>query len=157
MSRVAIVPATLRDACYVAANMRAADRAEIGAVVSMDEPAAVAAALVASSGDLAWTAHLEGQPVAAFGASIMLPHVASGWAFGTDRLRRAVPAITRHGLEQLKPTLVARGFVRFEIRTAADHDLSHRWIEAMGGRLETPEPYAYGRNGELFVTYGWSR
>lgn len=153
--RVEIVPATPRDACYIAANMRPADRAELGCVISLEHPSDVACLLIESAGDLAFVAKVRGQPVAIFGVSPMLPHVYSGWAFGTNDMRRAVPAMTRHCLGVIAPALRERGVIRLEVRTMAAHDLSHGWLSGMGARRET-EPYAYGRHGERFVTYGWS-
>lgn len=154
---VDIVRATVRDACFVAANMREADRREIGAVVSMDQPALVALALLDASGDMAFVARRRGQPIAAFGVSPVFPHIWTGWAYGTEWMPRAVPAMTDHIMGVITPAMVDRDVRRVEVRTMADHDISHRWLASMGARLETPEPYVFGRHGERFVTYGWGR
>lgn len=152
---VAVRTACLRDACWCAANMREKDRTEIAAVVSMDEPAAVAALLLHNSGGLAFCAYLHGHPVAVFGVSRLFDHVGGGWAYGTKNMRRAVPAITRHCLDHIAPEMVHRGYRRLEVRTSVDHDLSHKWLAGMGAVRESA-PYEFGRNGEMFVTYGWS-
>lgn len=152
---VDIRPATLRDACYCAANMRPEDRAEIDAVVPLDNPAGVAWQLLESSGDLAFVAYLGNQPVAVFGTARLFQHVSSGWAYGTNRMRRVLPAMTRHCLGYIAPTLAARGYRRLEIRAMESNALSCRWIEGMGFKRETPVAYEYGRHGEMFVTFGY--
>jgi hypothetical protein len=152
---VSIDRATVRDACYIAANMRDADWYEMRAVLGDVPRSSIALDLVGSSADLAFVAYLRGQPVCCFGASRMFRHVYSGWSFGTDRMPRAIPAVTYFMVEALGPTLIESGVTRVEVRTAADHDISHDWLSAMGAVCETPEPYPYGIDGELFVTYAF--
>lgn len=151
---VAIQPATLRDACFIAANMRQADRREIEAVFQFDQPAQIAAALLHVSGDLAFTASIKGQPVACFGVALTFPHCGTAWAYGTDRLPRVAPAITRYCLTTLGPELRHRGVHRVEIRSIVDHDISHRWLESMGAVREGVAQ-CYGRNREPFVQYAF--
>jgi hypothetical protein len=153
--RVEITRATLRDASFVAVNMRQQDRREIGCLSDLSNPAAFAAAIVSASQGWAYCAHLKGQPVAAFGCVPILPRVGSAWAYGTPAMVRAVPAISRFMRHEFGPALIESGITRVEVRTIEDHDISHKWLAALGARCET-EPYECGANGERFVTYAWS-
>ena len=148
---VTIAPATLRDMTYIAANMREADWREIAAVFA-GSPGEVAASLVAASPDLAWIASLDTNPACAFGIARLLPGLGSGWAFGTRRLPQAMKSVTRYCLREVRPRLLQAGFRRIEVRSALDHDLSHRWLEHLGF---TREGVArdYGTGGLDFATY----
>jgi hypothetical protein len=151
--RVTIRPATVRDACYAAANMRKADFDEIDAVIRIDHPAQIACILLSASPDMAFVAYLDGNPVAVFGVAYSQgSHLSSGWAYGTPRMIRAVPAMTRYMLDVMTPELMKRGVRRCEVRTAIDHDLSHGWLAGMGYQREGVA-IGYGRNGEDFAVY----
>jgi hypothetical protein len=149
---VTVLPATYIDACTVAADMREQDRKEIDAVIPLKDTGALCERLLGQSGDMAFVGYLNGSPVAAMGVAMLLPHMGSGWAFGTDRMKRAVPALTRLCLDYITPTLRSRGCHRVEVRSAVEHDLSHRWLEGMGYRLEGIAR-AYGRDKQDFCTY----
>ena len=148
---VTIAPATLRDMTYIAANMRDADRREIRAVFPAGDTE-IGMALFQSSPDFAWTGHLDGAPVCAFGISPLFPGLGAGWAYGTPRMPRAMAAITRFCLRTVAPKLLQACFRRIEVRSAADHDLSHRWLECLGFVREGVA-VAYGSDGLDFVTY----
>lgn len=109
-----------------------------------------------SSGDNAFVARIDGDPVAAVGVSRLAPWLGSAWAFGTDRTRRIIPALTRWGVAEWKHRLIADGFRRVEVRTIVDHDLSHRWLESLGFVREGL-CRGYGRNGEDFAQYAYVR
>lgn len=150
MTAITIEDATLRDMTFIAANMRDADRREIGAVFP-GAPHEVATALFMASPGLCWVARIGLDPVAAYGIAALMPGVGSGWAYGTKRMRRAVPAMTEYGRRRIAPLLIAEGFRRVEVRTAIDHDLSHRWLESLGFVREGIA-VDYG-DGLDFVTY----
>lgn len=162
---IEIRDACLRDASFVAANMRRQDVAEIGAVVDVSNRAGIAATLLMASGfdnpnpNLRWAkiAYIKGQPVAVFGFASAAPHIVSGWAYGTQRMARAIPEISRYSLKFLAPRMIAAGVRRAEVRSHVDHDLSHKWLISVGAALETPEPFEYGREGQLFLRYAWTR
>lgn len=146
-----IRPATLRDMTFIAANMRDADRREITAVIDANDTM-IACMLFAASPGLAWTAWHDEQPVCAFGVSRLFTGVGSGWAYGTKQMRSVMPAVTRFALRVVRPLLVREGFRRVEVRTAVDHDLSHRWLEHLGFQREGIAK-DYGANGLDFLTY----
>lgn len=153
---IAIARARLREVSFVAAHMREADRREIWCQWPDRDAAALAWAMTRSSPDHCWAAFEAGSPVAAFGLTEQHPGLWQAWAFGTKRLRRAVPAISRHALGVIRPDLIARGANRVEARSIAGHDLAHRWLESLGARRQCLLE-AYGRNGEDFVLYAWVR
>ncbi|WP_448950607.1 hypothetical protein [Labrys neptuniae] len=152
---VTIRPATLRDMTFIAATMRDQDRREIRAVIE-ESDTVIGTMLFNASPDLAWTAWIEDDAVAAFGISRLFAGLGSGWAYGTRRMRRAIPALTRFARRSVRPLLLAEGFRRIEVRTAIDHDLSHRWLEALGFTREGVA-VAYGSGGLDFATYAATR
>lgn len=152
---IELVASTPRDITIVAANMRDWDRREFDA--SADYPSATAAALLCHYGSMPWAgvALLNGEPVAAFGAfgSPLQPQLRTAWAFGTDKFRRAVPAIGRE-VESWKPHLVAQGVHRIEARCLAEHDLAGRWLAGLGATREAVLR-RHGRGGEDFELWAW--
>lgn len=143
--------ATLAAVSWIAANMRPQDRREIGAVRDLSSTGALATAAVMGSA-VSMTAWLGDEPVTAFGVSEISDGVCAGWAFGTDRMVRTVPAVTRYCLSHVKPALIEAGYRRLEVRTAIDHDVSHKWLRRLGFRPEGV-CWGYGRDGLAFVMY----
>jgi len=153
-SRTTITPATLRDMSYIAANMREADRREIGAVI--DEPPVVLAyMLYEASPGFRWTAQYDGQPVCAFGVSTMFAGLGSGWAYGTKDMPHVIRAITRF-CRRSASRRAALAFRRIEVRTAIDHPDSHRWLASLGFVREGVA-VDYGACGLDFAIYGATR
>lgn len=149
---ISIRPATLRDMTYIAAHMRAADRREITAVYPATDTE-IGRAMHQMS-EYAWTAWIDDAPVAAFGMTRDLPGLGTGWAYGTDRLRRTVPAITRF-IRTRMPEMIEIGIRRVEVRTAIDHDISHRWLEALGFQREGIARH-YGADGLHYAIYAFT-
>ena len=150
---VDIVPATLRDVSYIAANMRPCDREEIyGQVPLGTKPAEIAAFCI--GGGQSWTAFDRGQPSGAFGFSEISDGVLNGWAFGRPGFERCIPAVTRFVFSEIVPGWLKQGIRRIEVRTIETHTSAHRWLEAAGAErccaLED-----WGRNGECFQLYAW--
>lgn len=147
---VTISPANLRDMTYIAANMREADRREIGAVI--DEPATVIACMMfeASQG-FRWCAYLDGQPVCAFGVAQLFVGLGSGWAFGTKDMPHVMRAVTVF-CRRSASRRAAVEFRRIEVRTAVDHPDSHRWLGSLGFVREGVA-VDYGAGGRDFATY----
>jgi hypothetical protein len=156
LNRVTIAPANLRDMTYIGANLRPDDAREILCQVPAGTTGAQAAAAIFQSvpGGWAWTASLDGNPACAFGFQPFTSPVWIGWAFGTRRMIRTIPAITRHCLLQ-EPRLLDLGVKRVEVRTLADHDISHQWLTRLGCRFAADLP-DHGRNRELFQLWAWS-
>ena len=157
MSRVEIRPAVFRDVCFVAAHMRAEDAAEIYCQLPEGTRSVDVAGLSCANTEHAYCAWVQGSPVAAFGFS-PASHtgtVYSAWAFGTRRMARAVPAISRFGARVVAPRLVAQGVQRVEVRSIEGHDAAHRWLARLGARREA-RLRAWGRSGEAFFLWSWT-
>lgn len=156
MSRVEIVDASLRDLTFIAANLRSEDIRELACQMPDGLDVADGAVFSASSGE-AWVAKLDGQPVAAFGAAPMsLPgNILSLWAWGTKRLARAAPAITRFVRDECAPRWVANGVTRVEARSIEGHHQAHRWLEGAGAfSVDYP---CFGKGGEHFKLFWWTK
>lgn len=153
--RVLIGPANLRDFTYIGANLREADRREIFCQLPEGTTGSGMAAQVFDglAGDWTWIASIDGQPVCAFGFQPFTTPVWIGWAWGTRQMVRAIPAVTRHCLEQ-EMKLIGLGVRRLEVRTIKGHDVSHLWLSRLGCRYRCDLP-DHGRNGETFELWAW--
>jgi hypothetical protein len=152
-NNITIRGADLSSAAYIAANIRAQDKREIRAVYQYRDNLELAAYCLTASPHVAYIAELRGEPVAVYGMTQPMPHIAVGWAYGTDKFRRVAPALTRHILTVGIPSMFARGVHRIEVRSIVDHDISHRWLaNGLGGAFEGICK-GYGRNREDFALY----
>jgi hypothetical protein len=154
-SRVEIKPANLRDATYIGANLRAADREEIfcqvpGGLSGSDVTQTLFGGML---DEWTWIAYLDGQPTTIFGVSPITVSTWAGFAFGTRHLPRTIPRVSAHMLA-LEPSLIAHGVRRLEVRTIATHDISHQWLRKLGCWFEAELP-EYGKDGELFELWCW--
>lgn len=150
-----IIAATLRDLSYVSSHMRAPDRQEAEAQLGQGIHYIDLAAMHLR--DSAFIVTLDGNPEAAFGASRILgQHLWIAWSWGTDRIHRCAPLITRFVRESMIPDLIEQGARRVEARALASHHSARRWLSRMGAteRCLLPE---YGVNGEDFILYDWTR
>lgn len=150
---IRITPATLRDLSYIAANLRPEDRAEIDC--QFDEWSPALLALTALQG-FAYVAELDGNPEAGFGAAEQRGGLWIAWSWGTRRMRRCVPGITDFFHAVLGPQVAARGAWRVEARALAANELALRWLARLGATQRCLLP-GYGRNGEDFLLYDWTR
>jgi len=150
-----IIGANLRDISYVLANLRPDDRREIEAQwPGPFDLIGIAATALASTH--AYVVLLDGNPEAAFGADEVRRGLWVAWSWGTPRMRRAVPHISRFVREVMLPDVLERGGQRVEARPMDGHRMACRWLEKMGARFSG---YArcWGVNGEDFLTYAWTR
>jgi hypothetical protein len=150
---VRIIPATLRDLSYIAANLRPEDRAEIDCQLDHWSPTLLA--LTALQG-FASVAELDGNPEAGFGAAEQRSGLWIAWSWGTRRMKRCVPGITEFFHQVLGPEVAARGAWRVEARALAANELALRWLARLGAVQRCLLP-GYGRNGEDFFLYDWTR
>ncbi|RWE54941.1 MAG: hypothetical protein EOS67_22495 [Mesorhizobium sp.] len=150
---VRIIPATLRDLSYIAANLRAEDRAEIDCQLDHWSPALLA--LTALQG-FAYVAEFDGNPEAGFGAAEQRGGLWIAWSWGTRRMKRCVPEITQFFHAVLGPEVAARGAFRVEARALAENELALRWLARLGATQRCRLP-GYGRNGETFILFDWTR
>ncbi|MER9449652.1 hypothetical protein [Mesorhizobium sp. M0254] len=148
-----IIPATLRDLSYIAANLRPEDRAEIDC--QLDHWSPVLLALTALQG-FAYVAELDSNPEAGFGAAEQRSGLWIAWSWGTRRVKRCVPGITAHFHAVLACQVAARGAWRVEARALAANHLALRWLGRLGA-TQRCRLLGYGRNGEDFFLYDWTR
>lgn len=149
--------ATPRDICFVAANIRDQDRREIEASAVLSSMTEAAMLSWYSSQGFCWTVWLDGQPHAAFGVgygSALQPHIRSAWAWGTDRFKRCVPAISRFCVKEWPSRLIGEGVTRVEVRSLKDHDIAHRWLAGLRAKREAVMEN-YGVHGEAFELWAW--
>ena len=143
------------DMLHIAQNMRDRDREEIFATRYGNDPEDVARDAVAS-GAFRWGAYLDGRPVAAVGAFPRWPNVWTAWAFGTDEWPRVVLSMSKHVRRFMIPGIYRSGAIRVDATAMASHADARAWLTAMGA---VPEKILdnYGKNGQAFVCYVWTR
>lgn len=150
-----IVGANLRDLSYVLSNIRPDDRREIEAQWPPPwDATGIAATALASTH--AYCVLLDGNPEAAFGAGEVRLGLWEAWSWGTPRMRRAVPHITRFVREVMLPDVLGRGGQRVEARPMDGHRMACRWLEKMGARF-SGHARCWGVDGQDFVVYAWVR
>lgn len=150
---VRIIPASLRDLSYIAANLRGEDRAEIDCQLDQWSPGLLA--LTALQG-FAYVAELDGNPEAGFGAAEQRSGLWIAWSWGTRRMKRCVPGITEFFHAVLARQVAARGAWRVEARALAANEMALRWLGRLGATQRCLLP-GYGKNGEDFFLYDWTR
>jgi hypothetical protein len=148
-----IVAGNFRDLSYIAANLRPEDYAEIDC--QFDEWSPVMLAYASMQG-LSWVVTLDGNPEAAFGAQEHRQGFWIIWSWGTKRMARCVPTITRFAHGHLIPLIRSSGGWRAEARPLAANELACRWLERLGARRQGLLE-SYGKNGEDFILYEWVR
>lgn len=151
--KVDIVPACIRDLTFILANLRQDDYEEIACQLD-GLPFELLAYGAMVEPQHAYVARLDGQPVAAFGATRQRPTLANAWSWGTPHMGRAVPFIIDSVCEVLIPDLAAAGVLRCEARALATNTMAHKFLLRMGAR-ECAKLDAYGRDGENFILYEW--
>lgn len=153
--KASVIAGTLRDLSYIASNLRDADRHEIDCQAVWWSPAMVALGALRGS---AYVVALDGQPHAAFGACEEQPGrgLWHAWSWGGPLMHRCVPAITRHFYSVLGPDVSAAGAWRVEARALASNELALRWLRRLSATERCVLP-RYGRNGEDFVLFDWTR
>lgn len=114
--------------------------------------------MVSVSGQLAWAALINSEPVLIFGVFVGQPaHLGTAWGFGTDKAWRAIPEVSRFIRLGVIPELIDHGMRRVEVRVLASNRSSVAWLSKhMGARFET-ELADYGANGETFLQLAWTR
>lgn len=154
-----IEPATPEAVRSVALNMRERDFAEFSAVSFAETRFELAEVLTARYGESA-EVHVgfDGlEPVCVGGSVMGRPNVISLLFFATDRFPEIVLPATRYIKKQLLPRLIEAGVHRIEAVSMADHSETHAWLRTLGLRKETGPMHGYGKNGEAFVQYAWSK
>jgi len=141
---------------HVAVNMRAKDREEIFATRWSEDPENLAE-ILASVGPIGVVVQADdGEPVCVVGAHEMWPGVFSVFMFATDRWGEVSFDTTKFVVKQMVPSIMSGQFVRAECKSISTHEEAHRWLETLGAYKESEHP-CYGKNGETFFTYSWTK
>lgn len=134
-------------------NLRENDRREILATSFLDDPQAIARDYARER--FAWVFGLE-RPIALMGASARWPGMWCPFLLATDEFGRIGLSLTKWVVRVMIPTLDRVGARRLEAVSMADHHTAHRWMQHFGMSPEA-RLRQYGRNGEDFILFGWSR
>jgi RimJ/RimL family protein N-acetyltransferase len=139
---------------YIVRNLRPRDRAEIFALRWDDNEDTFLDSLLPVAGELwrIWT--LDDEPVAINGVVPIRPGVVVAGAFGTTKWRHVVRSMTRWSLDFVIPVLKNANYHRGEAYVLAANTDSRRWIEMLGGEIESVLK-GYGRQHEDFLLYAW--
>ena len=144
------------DLDWVVRRMRQRDIQEIYATRWDDDPRRFVEDIMAS-GDFGWVAGTDdGLPVAAFGAVPLWNGVWDVWMFATDEWPRVALGVHRFIKKVMIPALEESGCHRAQCRSLATYTWSHRWLESLGAYKESELPH-FGKEGELFYLYCWTR
>ena len=139
---------------HIVRNLRARDRAEIFALRWNDDEDTLIDQVSANAGALWRVWSWDGEPVAINGVVPVRPGVVVAGAFGTDKWRFTLRAMTRWSLEFVIPALRCSNYHRGEAYVLASNTDSRRWIESLGAEIESVL-LRYGRNREDFLLYVW--
>lgn len=151
-----VVPAVLGPASFVCANLRPADHEEAFCQLPDGTKTHELAYALLMSGDNYVVERRPREPVAFYGVAPINAATYSIWAIGTKDFTRAVPAMQRHIVQHVAPMLLERGVRTLEARAMESHLSAHQWIHQTGGRV-SGEPFEYGKNGEKFVLFRWTK
>jgi hypothetical protein len=146
---------TFESVCYVAANMRAADKEEILPLRFDPSPESLARTVM-SDVRYCWLAAHGADPVAVFGMFEVRPKAWTAFAFGTDNFPKVAGEMTKYLVRKVKPHLFNDlEAARIEAYSHADHTQAHAWLRLLGakGRYE-PE---YGPDGQTYMHFVLTR
>lgn len=136
---ISIAPATAEHVAFIAAHLRASDRAEAAALSS--ESAETLARRSVSCALEAWCGLVDGEPVALFG--LTLPHFLATTA---QPFFVATEALPRHAMAMLRRNrAVVQGWLqRFPVLeqwVGARNDMTLRWLRWLGFHIEPAAPF----------------
>lgn len=155
MSDVSCAPAIIEDdIAHIVRHLRERDRREIFGLRWDDDEDALVRDIAIFAGPMWRVWRYRSEPVAMNGIIPLRPGVVSAGAFGTDKWRHIVRAMTRWSLEWVIPRLQAANYHRGEAIALASNMDSRHWIELLGGQIEA-YLHHYGRNREDYILYTW--
>lgn len=146
---------TYHDVLHIAENLRPRDKAELFATHYGEDPHTLANEAVAA-GSFKWATYLNGTPVAVVGAFPRWPHVWTAWAYGTPDWPKTAITLTRHVRRFMLPALYNSGAIRVDAMALDANTDACRWLEGLGAKREFVLDN-YGKAGEKFVSYVWTR
>ena len=141
---------------HVVANMREWDRREIFATRLDGKEVETLAEDVFHVGPVSWVAYQELEPVAVFGCAPCWRGVWNMWFFATDKFPQIGLGVTKLIVRHIVPMLWDGGAHRLQCNSMEGHVEAHRWLETLGAKREATLR-GFGRDGETFHTYAWSK
>jgi hypothetical protein len=145
---------TREDIAHIVANLRERDRVEIFGLRWDDNPDTLVRDICAVAGPMWRVWKYDGEPVAMNGVIPQRPGVCTCGAFGTEKWRHIVRAMTRWSRDWVIPRLQAAHYHRGEAIALASNTDGRRFIELLGGQIEA-FLYHYGRQREDYILYAW--
>lgn len=141
---------------HITSRLRDADKREQDALRWDSNEQALAADMLAL-GSPSWIACAVDplEPVYAFGLTPVRPGVWAMWGFGTNRWPDVALKVSRWCRRVIQPSAPKMGH-RIECYVLAEKESAHRWIERFGGVCEGTLR-GYGKNGEDFKLYAWTK
>jgi len=152
MSGVTCSEVTPKGLAYIVRNLRDRDRREIFGLRWNDDEDALVIEVCNVAGDLWRMWYLDDIPVAVCGAVPVRPGVVIVGAFGTKKWKSVLRPMTRWALQFVVPILKMADFHRAEAYVLAANTDSRRWIEMMGGEVESLLK-GFGRAREDYLLY----
>jgi hypothetical protein len=147
-----IRPLNIRDATYIAANLRPEDDVEMRCQVREFDPVHIGTLLAQQR--YAWSISHNGAPVMMVGLSPISAVGLSGWALATDKVSKVVKTATRFCRGPVVDQFTFDGFRWVEVRVHTSNHGAVRWVRGFGARPLTPLP-GYGSGGEHFTLFRW--
>ena len=139
---------------HIVRNLRPRDRREIFALRWTDDEDELINDLCRNMGAMWRVWSWDQEPVAVNGVIPVRPGVVIAGAFGTDRWRFTLRAMTQWSLNYVIPALKHSNYHRGEAYVLASNTDSRRWLEFLGARPESLLK-AFGREREDFLLYVW--
>lgn len=146
----------LLDCVRVCSHLREDDRREIAATRGELDPDGVMRLIrdCEQLQDYLVIAYDDDEPIAMMGGAPIHAGVFSGWMFATDQFPVIGSQMTKWAKRYFFAGLREMGAHRVEAHSIEGHTKSHRWIEAIGARLEAEVPQ-FGMNGENFLRFAY--
>lgn len=140
---------------YICERLRERDHEEIFATRWSEDTTRLAYEMLQCR-DFMWVAYYDNEPVALIGAYAKWPGSWSVFAFGTDKWPKVVLSLSRHVKNFMIPALYNAGALRCDCHALETHEDARRWLKFLGAS-EGPPLDNYGKNGQTFVCYSWTR
>ncbi len=98
----------------------------------------------------------DGRPTVVMGWTMVRPGVAQIGMFATDDFGKIKAAVSKYIVRHFFDDINTYSVHRMECFSLGTHAEAHEWIEWLGLKKEYEIP-GYGKNGEMFVSFAWTR
>lgn len=155
---IEVKQATPEDVFFVMMRARKRDVEEIMAVTYFQKQIDLATEYAQRYGDFpgAWCYTLNGLPVCIVITYSSHPGVWSIGMFATENLKKIGKFVTESVIRHLFVGMINAGMHRLECKSVVGYDSVHKWLLWQGFKKESI-CRGYGRNGEDFITFAWTK